>query len=124
VRIACSALQENELVRRVQVCTMHWLRQDQDPACSQPVSTCACCSSALGLPDEPCNTPTTLQAWLGQHAPEALESLLSGADEELLNEVEAELGAPLPAALRALYRYNGWHTYPAHLTASCGFWQG
>eukprot|EP00775_Hariotina_reticulata_P004185 gene4185-4433_t len=50
----------------------------------------------------------SIKAWLAEHSPQILETLNPGATAEQLAEAEEQLGHPLPAAMRCIYRiHNG-----------------
>ena len=49
-----------------------------------------------------------IEAWLSIHAPEVLDSLLTGVDDDDIQEIEAELGYQFPEDVRASLRlHNG-----------------
>lgn len=49
-----------------------------------------------------------IEAWLTAHAPDALDLLLPGADDDDIQEIEAEIGYRLPEDFRASLRiHNG-----------------
>lgn len=49
-----------------------------------------------------------IEAWLNIHAPEVLDNLLMGVDDDDIQEIEAELGYQLPEDVRASLRlHNG-----------------
>jgi len=50
----------------------------------------------------------SIKAWLAVHSPQILDTLNPGATAEQLADAEEQLGHPLPAALRCIYRYSSF----------------
>jgi len=66
-------------------------------------------------------TWSRVEAWLSQHAPQALAALRPGADDGALAELERLLGQPLPKELSQLLALHDGQKIPPFASTVAGF---